>query len=581
MAPAAKVPGGKWFEENIPILAMRRAESTAKVATAGDFWKSVLDSFSRPDHPALKLDGWVDAPELLGKAGLKAERALAFATGRVVHPDVVKHIMDIAPVMHDPKAPNAILRFYDETLRIMRTGSTVLWPAHWVLNVKGDLWNSWLKGVRDPFAYGKSMKLMASFRKDKGATFAVQTPNGPVTGTEIVRQMQAQHGLWHEVRDLLEPKAKTKLSRGKALDALGTVAGYATAIPRWWAKGGRMLNTATADVTRIAHVIDMLEKGVPMDRAIRSMKEALFDYSDLTPFEKGWMKRTVFFYSWLRKNTPYQIRSMFAYPGKFAALAHFQRLAQEGGRDEGSPMDWSLTPEWMQRRFLGLSPNDDGSVTTHANLGLPAEDMFSLMNASAGEWLSTLNPIAKATVEAATGMDTFRDRPADRASIAPSVFRHLPLAFQDWLGFREVKEPNGEVRFHTADPRKLRWVMALTPGSRGVQIMEKFGDTRPDAVDPVRYLLTGERVARVNPQTVKAKAMLSALLQMNEEDAKRGEMGKASQFFVVPRDALAGPTAEEQEARQRLRDIAELKKALKAMEASEEEGDRQMRSGGR
>ena len=64
---------------------------------------------------------------------------------------------------------------------------------------------------------------------------------------------------------------------------------------RWARKGGKSVDDASMDV-----------------------KAALFDYSELTNFEKRFMRNVIPFYTWTRKNIPLQLANVLERPGRIA-----------------------------------------------------------------------------------------------------------------------------------------------------------------------------------------------------------------------------------------------------------------------
>jgi hypothetical protein len=60
--------------------------------------------------------------------------------------------------------------------------------------------------------------------------------------------------------------------------------------------------------------------------AANSVKHYLFDYSDITSFEREVMRRLFPFYTWTRKNIPLQLEHLWKQPEKFAPLAIPMRM---------------------------------------------------------------------------------------------------------------------------------------------------------------------------------------------------------------------------------------------------------------
>jgi hypothetical protein len=75
---------------------------------------------------------------------------------------------------------------------------------------------------------------------------------------------------------------------------------------------GFAVNTYSEEVAKLTHFISQREAGKTVNEAIFSTKKYLFDYGDLTDFEKKTMRRLVLFYTFSRKNLPLMITETIA-----------------------------------------------------------------------------------------------------------------------------------------------------------------------------------------------------------------------------------------------------------------------------
>jgi hypothetical protein len=90
------------------------------------------------------------------------------------------------------------------------------------------------------------------------------------------------------------------------------------------------------------------EKLSPTDAAWH-VKKAHFDYEDLTEFERQKIKGLFIpFYTWTRKNVPFQIKAMVERPGKYAA---FPKFAQEAEYAAGAEDSGDIIPEYLASNF--------------------------------------------------------------------------------------------------------------------------------------------------------------------------------------------------------------------------------------
>lgn len=85
-------------------------------------------------------------------------------------------------------------------------------------------------------------------------------------------------------------------------------------------QAGANLGNFLQMTTRFGFYLSKLKQGLPHDEAMMAMKKYLFDYSELTHFERNIMRRVIPFYTWLRNNIPLQMEMMIRRPGTFANL---------------------------------------------------------------------------------------------------------------------------------------------------------------------------------------------------------------------------------------------------------------------
>ena len=82
---------------------------------------------------------------------------------------------------------------------------------------------------------------------------------------------------------------------------------------------GRAMGSAIEHNARMAHYIHMIDRGLTPADAARSVRQTLFDYSDLTAVERR-IRYLSRFYTFMRKNTGYQLWAITRYPGRVAQL---------------------------------------------------------------------------------------------------------------------------------------------------------------------------------------------------------------------------------------------------------------------
>jgi hypothetical protein len=172
------------------------------------------------------------------------------------------------------------------------------------------------------------------------------------------------------------------------------------------ARAGRRLGTTIEDNARIAtwlNRMDELGAGKPglkihefnriAEEAATHTRKYLFDYTELTPFERSVMKRVLPFYTWMRKNIPLQLESLATQPQKFARLAKFHQ--DIGPLVLGDPnvgkKERDLMPQYMREmKYMPTQWTDAAGNRVYMHVDLPTEELTKMWQLK--NWLSALTP---------------------------------------------------------------------------------------------------------------------------------------------------------------------------------------------
>lgn len=144
-----------------------------------------------------------------------------------------------------------------------------------------------------------------------------------------------------------------------------------------------------------------LTLGESPSEAARTVRIAHFDYEDLTDFERNVGKKIFPFYTWTRKNIPYQIRQVFQYPGRVntfpKAAREFTAAAEQD--DEKDFTGIAGAPEWVNERFGFRIPGGAPGVARFVAPQLGIQDL-SKLDDPGGAFAEMLTPAIKIPLEA-------------------------------------------------------------------------------------------------------------------------------------------------------------------------------------
>lgn len=243
---------------------------------------------------------------------------------------------------------------------------------------------------------------------------------------------------------------------------------------------GRKVNTFLEDSSRLTTFIDSIEKGYSPTQAAQRVKKYLFDYADLTPFEREKIKPWVAFYTYMRNNVPLQAEMLVTRPGILTAQAHAVEAAQ-ANLAEGAP---SLFPTYP---FSGSAavPTPAGVFNLDLPLTSAAAQLTDAYNALSDVLLkrdpsaafqvvlnqmSGIRPaIGKAMAETVTKQDLFTGGPLDSVSD-----RRGAVIDQLFPGVRKVRRAAEQINSALTDGERAQ----LLPFFLGIGYVPINDDTQ-------------------------------------------------------------------------------------------------------
>lgn len=344
-------------------------------------------------------------------------------------------------VEHGIKGKNAayVVNLYDKATFGLKTGFTVLRPGHHFSNLMGDIILNMLGGTTNPLAYRRATRVLSgradmykdwdglkALRDDEAKNGSIPGKNikvgklGHLTYDEVWRGAQKQGLLsdYHMIQDL---EYNDTQQFGKLAAATGPALNAGKSLVRVAGK--------TADIIshnmRMAQFIDVLNKtkagsiADALDEAGRTVRKWHPDGTDLTPFERKYAKRTILFYSWMRKSVPLILQSLLTRPGRALVIpkASFN-LAQVMGVNPDSladpfPQDMLLPsfisdsvigPQWLSK--TGMIPSLGDEAPHKVGVTLPGDPVTSTIDQTVNNplrsILGSLSPVAKVPIEEAT-----------------------------------------------------------------------------------------------------------------------------------------------------------------------------------
>jgi len=501
--------------DDIALAQLTREIKGETAALTGEFVQQTAKRFGLPVK---------QAPSDWEVLKLPMEKPLAEQVAEVAFPSYIAR--ELNKMFDKPKAATMLGQMYDKALRLWRTQATVLRPGFHSTNMQGNAFNgALLAGALHPARYIEA----AAWDAAKAKGFAGAPKIGRYAPDEVDEFMRrfgvggAGHGFTSE---LLEEGAD-KVLLEKIADVGGKSLGKKMASPlRHPVRSAQHFGQRLEDFSKRALFLDQLHKGKSLEDAAKTVDKYLFDYSDLTDFEKKVARRIFPFYTWMRKNVPLQMEQVLEQPGKYAAVAKTQNAIERQAQDDGSFVRPEERLEYLQRNnAVQIGAGEDGQARFWTPY-LPFADLNKVPIpggsdplAAGRDVVSGLEPITKAVLELLQNKSLFFNRPVFDEQLGPfndtqpvnDVLKLLPDAVQKLLFSQGPK--GSEV------PAIVRYGISQFPLVEGLG-KSAVAITKPeDASNPYspQSFFTGVRVTQRTKEQVRS----------DKRNAKRAAVNKA------------------------------------------------------
>lgn len=304
---------------------------------------------------------------------------------------VAEPILRLKKVMGgDDEVIEAFGRQYRRWMGKWKVGVTSVNPGYGVRNTLSDAWNMYLSGVplhAMPGAGAKAARIMRAAKDpshkghERAVNYLLDAYDSGVLAGLFQGDVQVIEAM---IRNSGSKKALIKNKRFLAL----------------FTKSMGDINRNRENWGRLTHYVYRRDQGAGVSEASNFVKMAHFDYEDLTDFEVRWMKAVAPFYTWSRKNIPFQIKAIFQAPGRMATFPK-AASALEGEGGEGD-----IVPDYLSE---GMAIKIGGK---YVNPAIGITDLNKVNPANALDTISSLvTPAAKVPFEIMANKSMLSGRP--------------------------------------------------------------------------------------------------------------------------------------------------------------------------
>jgi len=479
--------GKQFFDPNIVKTTAVRAVSSARATTSYDFSREVIKGFG-----ALAKE----APSNFIEVAPKLYKGYKF------HPAVARYIEQFQSGIISDVATNKMFRAFDKLQGLWKASVTSIFPQFHGRNAISNVFLNYLdiglNAIHPARHYISGLLLEKNRQATKLTRLAMGTGDVAKTASDDLVKLLGQNiltdrygykwtfgelqrliknnrvafgaeftGFMDIGEDIAEKLTKTGL-KGKKLTAIGKKALPVSQefLPF---KIGRRVGQWIEEEARLVNFVSNLRKtGDPLLAAKRT-KQFLFDYQNLSKFEKNVMKRVFPFYTFTRKNLELQARSLVNVPGRVASETKVLTTLSDviSGGQKLTKEEESALPDWIKQGISALAEKKGKTLTILGSLQTPFEQPFQALQAN--QLLGSLSPILRVPLEQASGYNFFYGKPLSEVTNA-AAFKDAPEAIKKFIAFQEVsfKDKDGKQQtwYTSLNPERMHLLLNLPPTSR-------------------------------------------------------------------------------------------------------------------
>lgn len=324
--------------------------------------------------------------------------------------EVATHLSRAYSMQFDEQAIADFLRYTDKMTSWWKAFATVWRPGFHVRNEISNAWQMVLGGLRSPEPAIKAF--LAMTRKPERAGNV-----GRYTAAEALALadrfgMRRTGFVGGDVDDLIKRELEPNLN---PLSTSGPLI-----------RAGSAVATGFEDHAKVTLFFDQLAKGADPVSASMHVKKYLFDYSDLTIYERTFFRRLIPFYTFTRKSIPLAIETVLTKPGYASALG---KIREAGEKNVEDPLKDEYVSSWIKEGLgVPVRKTSDGKTEFFLLKGwIPLADLAKM---DVQEAFGMLHPAFKAPIELAMNRSVFTGRPIERFPGQKEKFIGVPMRAQ-------------------------------------------------------------------------------------------------------------------------------------------------------
>lgn len=213
---------------------------------------------------------------------------------------------------------------------------------------------------------------------------------------------------------------------------------------------------------RIALYLFHRNQGKTMEEARDIVAKVLFDYSELTPFERSTLRPLASFYTWTKKNIEGYAKLLNEDPTRLKMVSKLMEGIKNGGNL--SEEERAALPDWMQESLAIYTGRQGNSLGFLTGLGSSMDAIAGLAGEGGADTgmniLGMMNPVLSLPLQATLDQNFFKGKPISEDTTGYQ-YQNMPDPIKELLGFREEKYFGSDGQINTTykvDPWKKFWL---------------------------------------------------------------------------------------------------------------------------
>lgn len=319
---------------------------------------------------------------------------------------------------------------------------------HPVSNMMGDSWN---RSVTGNFLPAVSTLMFRAGGPGKGVKKGSDWAKMATRNSEVFKKSYTLNGVEYTGAEVYALSHMMGLGKGYVGEDIAHFIKMNEASKNPFNKWYRYMqryNMTREDAVRLQTFFKHMHAGAdPMEAQYKTLL-GVFDYGDLTDFEKIYLRNILLFYTWMRKNTAFQVKGLALRPGMYAMAGDFERDRPK----------MPFEPEYVSE--MGLVPIPGFGAL---NVFAPWADLYKLdpsLDTVRKNVLSATAPPIKQAIELGTNTNLFTGGDIEKydGALASSPFPAVDKAL-NMLGIGQEARNRKEGEMAPAIPAKLAYLL--------------------------------------------------------------------------------------------------------------------------